>query len=149
MKIIDALDRRILEELEANARQSFRDIARKLEVSIATVINRTKVMEKAGIIRGYSARLDSEKLGYDIVAIIEIVVSKGKLLEVEDKIAKMPQVHQVYDITGQTDAIIIAKFPNRKELSQFVKSLLGMPYVERTNTHIVLTVIKEDLRLFA
>jgi len=149
MKIIDALDRKILEELEANARQSFRDIARKLEVSIATVINRTKAMEKAGIIKGYSARLDSEKLGYDIVAIIEIVVSKGKLLEVEDKIGKMPEVHQVYDITGQTDAIIIAKFPNRKELSQFVKSLLGMPFVERTNTHIVLTVIKEDLRLFA
>jgi len=149
MKIIDALDRKILEELEANARQSFRDIARKLEVSIATVINRTKAMETAGIIKGYSARLDSEKLGYDIVAIIEIVVSKGKLLEVEDKIGKMPEVHQVYDITGQTDAIIIAKFPNRKELSQFVKSLLGMPYVERTNTHVVLTVIKEDLRLFA
>jgi len=149
MKIIDALDRKILEELEANARQSFRDIARKLEVSIATVINRTKAMETAGIIKGYSARLDSEKLGYDIVAIIEIVVSKGKLLEVEDKIGKMPEVHQVYDITGQTDAIIIAKFPNRKELSQFVKSLLGMPYVERTNTHVVLTIIKEDLRLFA
>jgi len=149
MRTIDVLDRKILLELEADARQSFRDIARKLNVSIATVINRTKAMEKAGIIRGYSARLDSEKLGYDIVAIIEIVVSKGKLLEVEDRISKMSQVHQVYDITGQTDAIIIAKFPDRKELSQFVKSLLSMPYVERTNTHVVLTAIKEDLRLFA
>jgi len=149
MRTIDLLDRKILVELETDARQSFRDIAKKLKVSIATVINRTKIMEKAGIIRGYSARLDSEKLGYDIVAIIEIVVSKGKLLEVEEKIAKMPQVHQVYDITGQTDAIIMAKFPDRKELSQFVKSLLSMPYVERTNTHVVLTAIKEDLRLFA
>lgn len=52
----------------------------------------------------------------------------------------------VYDITGLTDMVIIAKFKNRKDLSNFVKRDLSMPYVERTNTHVVLLTVKEDFR---
>jgi len=43
--------------------------------------------------------------------------------------------------------MVIAKFRNRKELSDFTKSLLSMPFIERTNTHVVLTTVKEDFRL--
>jgi len=53
----------------------------------------------------------------------------------------------VYDVTGLTDAMVIAKFKSREELSKFTKALLAMPFVERTNTHIVLTTVKEDFRL--
>jgi len=50
-------------------------------------------------------------------------------------------------VTGATDGIVIGKFRDREELSRFAKSLLAMPFVERTNTHIVLTTVKEDFRL--
>ncbi|KPV63689.1 MAG: hypothetical protein AOA65_1215 [Candidatus Bathyarchaeota archaeon BA1] len=50
-------------------------------------------------------------------------------------------------VTSLTDAIIIAKFKSRNDLSTFTKSLLAMPFVERSNTHVVLTTIKEDLRI--
>jgi DNA-binding Lrp family transcriptional regulator len=46
-----------------------------------------------------------------------------------------------------TDAIVIAKFKSREELSKFTKTLLAMPFIERTNTHMVLTTVKEDFRL--
>ncbi len=82
-----------------------------------------------------------------MTVITEITVSKGKLLEVEREIAKFPSVCTVYDITGLTDAMVIAKFKSREELSKFTKSLLALPYVERTNTHFVLTTVKEDFRL--
>jgi len=104
-------------------------------------------MEKEGIIKGYTTILDQEKLGYELTVITEITVSKGKLLEMEKKIAKIPNVCAVYDVTGLTDAMVIAKFKNRKELSDFTKSLLSMPFVERTNTHLVLTTVKEDYRI--
>jgi len=77
-----------------------------------------------------------------------LTVSKGKLLKVEREIAKMPNVCAVYDVTGLTDAMVIGKFRNRKELSDFTKSLLAMRYIERTNTHVILSTIKEDFRLF-
>jgi DNA-binding Lrp family transcriptional regulator len=104
-------------------------------------------MENEGIIRGYSALLDHEKIGYELTVIIEITVSKGRLLEVENEIARLSNVCCVYDVTGLIDAIIIAKFKNREELGKFTKRLLAIPFVERTNTHVVLTSIKEDFRL--
>jgi DNA-binding Lrp family transcriptional regulator len=144
---IDQVDVKILENLLADTRLSGRQLARKVNVSVGTVIAKMKKMEQEGIIRGYSAVLDHEKLGYELTVITEILVSKGRLLEVEKEIAEIPRVCAVYDVTGLTDAMVIAKFKNRKELSDFTKRLLAMPYVERTNTHIVLTAIKEDYRL--
>jgi len=104
-------------------------------------------MENEGIIKGYTALLDHEKLGYDLTVVSEITVSKGRLLEMENEIARIPNVCCVYDVTGLLDAIIIAKFKNREELGKFTKRLLALPYVERTNTHIVLTAVKEDFRI--
>jgi DNA-binding Lrp family transcriptional regulator len=104
-------------------------------------------LEDAGVIRSYSALLDHEKLGYELTVVSEITVSKGRLLEMENEIARLPNVCCVYDLTGLIDAVIIAKFKNREELSKFTKRLLALPYVERTNTHVVLTTIKEDFRI--
>ena len=104
-------------------------------------------MEKTGIIRGYAAILDQEKLGYQLTVLAEITVSKGKLVEMEQAISKIAGTCAVYDVTGLTDAVVIAKFHSREELSKFTKGLLGMPFVDRTNTHVVLTTVKEDFRL--
>lgn len=65
----------------------------------------------------------------------------------EREIARMKNVFAVYDITGLTDVIVLARFKKRREMSRFIKSLLGMKYVERTNTHVVLNVVKEDMRV--
>ncbi|MGQ9718640.1 MAG: Lrp/AsnC family transcriptional regulator [Nitrososphaerales archaeon] len=144
---IDEIDKKILFEYLKDARQSFREVARKVGVAVGTVLSRTKKMEKDGLIKGYSVVLDHEKLGYELTAIIEITVSKGKLLAMEKEVAKLPNVCAVYDVTGLTDAIVIGKFHSREELSGFTKSLLGMPFVERTNTHMVLTTVKENFTL--
>jgi DNA-binding Lrp family transcriptional regulator len=144
--IIDDLDRKILEELLENGRQSFRGIAKKTRVSVVTVGQRVKRMESEGIISGYSALVDHEKIGFDITAISEVTVSKGRLLEVQCEIAKMNQVCAVYDVTGVVDSIVISRFRNREELSAFTKAVLALPHVERTNTHIVLNKCKEDFR---
>ena len=144
---LDETDVKILKLLLSNSRLSFREIARHLNLSVGTVISRIKSMEKERIVKGYAAIVDHEKLGYELTAVIEITVSKGKLLEVEKEVAKLKNVCAVYDITGLTDALIIAKFRRRQELSEFVKKILAMPFVERTNTHLVLATVKEDFRL--
>ena len=144
---LDETDVKILKALTLDARLSSRQIAKQCGVSIGTVLSRIKRMENEGIIQGYSALLDHEKLGYELTVVSEITVSKGRLLEVENEIARLPNVCCVYDVTGLIDAVIIAKFKNREELGKFTKRLLTIPYVERTNTHVVLTSIKEDFRL--
>lgn len=144
---LDETDMNILKVLTSNARLSSRKIAEKCDVSVGTVLSHTKKMEEEGIIHGYSALLDDEKLGYELTVVSEITVSKGRLLEMENEIARLPHVCCVYDVTGLIDAIIVAKFKSRDELSKFTKRLLSLPYVERTNTHVVLTTVKEDFRL--
>jgi len=144
---LDETDVEILKALTLDARLSSRQIAKQCGVSIGTVLSRIKRMENEGIIRGYSALLDHEKLGYELTVVSEITVSKGRLLEVENEIARLPNVCCVYDVTGLIDAVIIAKFKNREELGKFTKRLLAIPFVERTNTHVVLTTIKEDFRI--
>ncbi len=144
---LDELDRKILQAYLMDSRVSYRELAHKLGVSTTTVQARTQKLEKAGVVRGYSAIFDHEKIGYQLTAITEVSVAKGKLLELEREVAKIPQVLAVYDVTGLTDAIVIAKFKSRDELSKFTKTLLAMPFIERTNTHMVLTTVKEDFRL--
>jgi DNA-binding Lrp family transcriptional regulator len=143
---LDETDVKILKKLLSDARMSYRKVAEEIGVSPPTVLARVEKLEYDGIIRSYSTLLDHEKLGYDLTAIIEITATKGKIVELERQIAKFPNVCAVYDITGLTDMVVVAKFKNRKELSNFVKKDILLPSVERTNTHLVLITVKEDFR---
>jgi DNA-binding Lrp family transcriptional regulator len=147
MFALDDIDRKLLGELLKDSKRSSRELAKAIGVSAATVINHVQRLESGGVIKDYSIRLDHERLGYELTVVTEIIVSKGKLLETDEEIAKIPHVCAVYDITGETDAMVVAKFKSRSNLSDFTKKLLSMPYVERTNTHVVLTTVKEDFRM--
>lgn len=144
---IDETDRRILRHLLHDGRASLRRLATELGLSPTTVASRVARLEREKVVRGYASIVDSQKLGYDLTALTEILVSKGKLLEMEREIARLPGVCAVYDVTGEIDGIIVAKFKDREELSRFTKGLLTMPFVERAITHVVLTTVKEDFRL--
>ncbi|MFL2932705.1 MAG: Lrp/AsnC family transcriptional regulator [Nitrososphaerales archaeon] len=144
---MDETDKKIIAEYLKDARVSYREVAKRLQLAVGTVLTRTKKLENDGIIESYSAVLNHDKLGYDIIAISEITVSKGKLTEVENAIAKLSPTCAVYDVTGENDVIIISKFKSREEMSDFTKKLLSMSNVERTNSRIVLNTIKEDFRL--
>ncbi len=144
---MDETDVKILKSLIADARLSSRQVAKQCGISIGTALSRTKKLEDERIIKGYTAILDHERLGYELTVVTEITVSKGRLLEIENEIARMPNVCCVYDLTGMADAAIIAKFKTREELSRFTKHVLSLPNVERTNTHVVLTTVKEDFRI--
>ncbi|MFW9941006.1 MAG: Lrp/AsnC family transcriptional regulator [Candidatus Thorarchaeota archaeon] len=140
------LDIKILTKLDEDGRLSYRHLARDLEVgSPVTIKSHVENLEEKGVIKNYGVQINYEKLGYDIIALIELTVSKGKMLEVEKKLAKIPNVFALYDITGTYDALILARFKTRAELSEMIKEEIHTsPYVERTNTHIVLNVIKEE-----
>ncbi|NLE05937.1 MAG: Lrp/AsnC family transcriptional regulator [Crenarchaeota archaeon] len=144
---LNDVDLKILKALLEDARFSSRQIAKTVGVSVGTVLSRIKKMEDEGLVKGYSVILDHEILGYQLTVVTEITVAKGRLVETESEISKIPNVCSVYDVTGLTDAIIIAKFKTREDLGLFTKRLLALPYVERTNTHVVISTVKENFRL--
>ncbi len=144
---MDKIDEKILKNLLVDARLSARQLSLKLGLSTVTVLSRIKKLEKEKIIKGYTSVLNHEKLGYDLTAVIEIIAKKDKLVQVEDELSGIENVCAVYDVTGNTDTMIIAKFKGREDLSKFIKNLSAISNVESTITHVVLNTVKEDFRL--
>lgn len=146
--MIDDIDKEIINNLILDSRLSYRKIAQKLKISVATVMHRVNKLEKEKIIRLYSTRIDYEKIGYDIDVLIEVKISKGKLFLVEQKIASNPNVFAVYDVTGEYDAIILARFKNRRMMDTFLKKIQTYDFVQRTHTKLILnTIIDENMLL--
>ncbi|WP_461866486.1 Lrp/AsnC family transcriptional regulator [Thermococcus sp.] len=147
MILVDELDRKILSLLQKDARLSYREIAKELKVAVGTVYNRIKRMEENGIILGFTPKLNYEKLGYELTAIIGIKAQGKKIIQIEQKIAENEHVLCVYDVTGEYDIIAVAKFRGREDMNRFVKWLLSIDGVEKTNTHVAMDIVKEDLEL--
>jgi len=143
----DELDQKIISELNRNARQSFREIARAVGTSVTAVIHRIKRFEKTKVIKGYIPVVDQEYFGLNLIAIIALRISQGMLLETQKKIAEDRRVVAVYDITGEWDSLVIAYFKDRQDLNEFIKALLSQKNVDRSVTHIVLNVVKEERRI--
>ena len=145
--ILDEVDYKIISLLVKDARIPAQEIANITGKHLTTITRRLKTLEQEGIIKGYTAVVDYETLGLELTIVTQLTLSRGKLFEAEEEIAKIPGVCAVYDVTGRIDAIVVAKFKNRSEISEFAKKLLAMTHVDRTETHIVLNIIKEDFRL--
>jgi DNA-binding Lrp family transcriptional regulator len=144
---IDGVDIEILNLLQEDSRLSFNKIAKKLGISVGTAYNRVKNLEKKGILRNYTVVVDAAKIGYGLTAVILIQAEGKHLSDVENKIAEITNVVSVYDITGDYDITVIARFRDRADLNAFIKSLLTIPYIKRTVTNVALNVIKEDFRV--
>ena len=144
---MDKLDQNIILSLNANGRKSYRHIAKELKVSLSTISNRIKRLEEREIIEKYIPVINREKIGYDLTAIINIKLTHGKLLQVQEKISKDDHVSAVYDITGDWDSLIVAHFKDRRDLNNFIKRILAMDFVERSNTQLVLNIVKDEKKV--
>ena len=144
---LDDVDVALLRALNADARKSYRDLSKELGIALSTVSSRVKRLEDQGYVTGYVPVIDPVKLGLDLVVIIGVKITAGKLIEAQKRIARAPRVFGVYDVTGEWDGIVLARFKNREELNEFIKELLALPYVERTGTQLVLNTVKEEKRV--
>ena len=144
---IDDLDLRLLGVLQQDCRLSYNKIARKLGISVGTAFNRVKNLEKRDVLKGYTAIVDPAKLGYSLTAIIMVQAEGTFITDIENEIAKTANVVAVYDITGDYDATVIAKFKDRAGLNSFIKNLLAIPHIKRTVTNVALNIVKEDHRV--
>jgi DNA-binding Lrp family transcriptional regulator len=141
--LLDEIDQKIIRVLEKDARTSLRKISELVDVSLGTVSNRVKKMEKNGVIMGYSVILNPDEIGWELNVVIGLRIQKGRLIEIQEKIAKDSRVHGVYDVTGDFDSMVIARAKNRKDLDDLSKNVLSIDGVERSITHLVLNTVKE------
>jgi DNA-binding Lrp family transcriptional regulator len=143
---LNAQDKKILTFLRNDSKMSYKVIAQNTGVAISTVHNTIKRLVELGVIRKFSVKLDSKKIGYGMTVIIDTFANRDTIKVVEQGILQHPNVCQVYSVTGQYDLIMIAKFRNSDELNTFLRDYLQKDLgVERTNTRLVLNTFKEGL----
>ena len=133
--------------LQEDSRTSYRKISDALGIALGTVYNRVKRLEDEGVFKAYTVIVDPTRMGYDLTAVILIQAGGPHLAEVEKEIAQSDYTICVYDITGDFDIAVIARFKNRAMLNSFIKEILKMPHVTRTVTNVTLNVVKEDFRI--
>ena len=86
----------------------------------------------------------SEKIGWDLNVVIGLRIQKGRLIEIQEKIAKDPRVYGVYDVTGDFDSMVVARARDRSDLDELSKNVMSVDGVERSVTHLVLNTVKES-----
>ena len=133
--------------LQEDSRTSYRKIAEALGIAVGTVYNRIKRLEDEGIFKAYTVIVDPTRIGYDLTAVILVQAGGPHLAEVEKEIAQSEDTICVYDITGDFDIAVIARFKNRSMLNNFIKEILKTPHVTRTVTNVTLNVVKEAFRI--
>ena len=137
------LDLAILEIYSEDSRVSYRKLSEILGKSPLTIKKHVKNLEEEGIIKDYGVTINYEKLGYNIIAIIEVTLLKGNIQEFREEISLHPNIFEVYHIADNYDALLLAKLRSRTELNELLNSINGFKSVMRTNTHLVLNVVKE------
>ncbi len=148
MDKVDDFDKKLLNLLIEDGEIKYKEIAKQLSTTIGTVHNRIKALQEEKILNGFIPIIDHKALGYDIIVIINVTIRGGHLEQIEKKYSKHKNVCCVYDVTGGADSIIIAKFRKTSELNDFVKKLMAEDFVERTNTNLILNVVKEAVNPF-
>ncbi len=141
---LDETDRRILGHLRTHGRDSYRQVARALELHPATVIKRVEVMQKSGVIRHFGAQVDLLRMGYEFMALVEVRCTANFIPAVGAKLAKEQGVVAMWNITGHEDFIVMVACRTRAEFNHTIKTIGAQAHVERTNTRVVLNVIKSE-----
>jgi DNA-binding Lrp family transcriptional regulator len=143
---LDAVDWRILARLQTDGRITNQALAEAVHLSPAQCNRRHRRLEALGLVRAYEARLDAQRLGLGVTAIVHVTMERGHIRNVEafrERVRSMPQVQECYAVTGDFDYVLKVVATDLKALSDFLLgSLALLPGVNGVRSSVCLDEIK-------
>ncbi len=125
--LMDGYGRKLLEELQSNARLSVAELGRRIGLSATATAERLKQMEEVGIIRGYSVEIDREALGLDVLAFVRMSCSGGQQYHrLIEYVQTLQEVRECHHLTGGDDLLLKVTTTNMADLEALIEALL--PY---------------------
>ena len=136
---LDETDRAILRILQADARTPFSEVARRMDMSSATVHDRVGRMEDAGVIEGYHAEIDPKAVGYGVSAFVGLRVEQGREEDALDRLRDIEGVREIHLTTGEWDVILRVVAENTDRLRELMfEQVAEMDGFSRSQTMIIL-----------
>ncbi len=121
---IDAVNRRVLEELQREPRLTMSELGRRVGMSSPSVTERVRRMEEAGVIRGYRLDLNPAALGLPIAAYIRIRPNPGQLPRIAELAQQIPEVVECHRVTGEDCFVLKVHIPAIDQLDRLLDSFL-------------------------
>ena len=143
---LDAVDRKILTELQDDGRITNVELARRVGISAPPCLRRVRALEEAGFIRGYRGLLDEKKLGFEVTVFAMVHLSsqaESDLSEFEAFVRREPLVRECWMLSGEIDFILKCVAPDLKTFQAFVTELTGAPHVRNVKTSLTLRNSKD------
>lgn len=144
----DAIDRAILELLQDNCKQPMAAIGQKVGLSAPSVLERVHKLEETGVITGYRAEVDANRLGKDVTAYIGVATDVPRAIgTLERGISSIDDVLECHHVTGAYTFMIKVKVENTRALEGLIDQVRGFEGVIRTETLVVLSTVTERTRI--
>jgi DNA-binding Lrp family transcriptional regulator len=145
---LDAIDWRILRELQADGRMTNVELARRVGISAPPCLRRVRALEEAGIIEGYRALIDEKALDFDVTAFAMVGLasqSEAGLAAFEARVQGWPAVRECYMLSGDIDFILKCVAPDLRTFQAFIiDDLTRAPEVESVRTSLVIRRLKNE-----
>lgn len=144
---LDALDWKILAELQADASLTNVELARRVGISPPPCLRRVRALEKAGLIRGYRARLAPERLGYAVTCFVFVHLASQAEPDLDAfaaRIRALEPVRECWTLSGETDFMFKCVTVDLGSLQAIIRDLTAMPNVRNVRTALVLSTVKDD-----
>jgi len=139
---MDKIDHRILTSLEEDARQSFAELGEQVGLSKTPCWQRVRDLERAGVIRGYRAEIDSAQLGLKVEAFVHVTLSSVQHAEFEAAVLRHPAVLQCFTTAGQADYLVHVLVAGIGELDSLLMEISQLPGVRKIETTVCMKTIK-------
>jgi len=143
---LDAIDWKILKELQDDGRMTNVELARRVGISAPPCLRRVRALEEAGFIKGYRALLDEKALGYEVTVFAMVHLTsqaEPELRAFEDFVRRQPLVRECWMLSGEIDFVLKCAAPDLKTFQDFVRELTGAPHVRNVKTSLVLRNSKD------
>jgi len=147
--MIDQIDRKLLDLLQTNARLSNAEMADAVGLTVSSVHERVKKLERKGVIKGYVAVLDPEKLGKPLLAFLRLTVSSHESVKtsIRELCESDPDILECHNVAGEDCFILKVRAEGPKQLERLLSAVRGSADTSRSVTNIVLSSFKESSRV--
>ncbi len=145
---LDAIDWKILRELQRNGRMTNVELSQRVGISAPPCLRRVKKLEKSGVILGYRALLNKPMLGMDVVAFCLVGLhhqSETELKAFSDRTRTWPMVRRAWMVSGESDFLLHCVAPDLASFQEFViESLTSAPNVDTVRTALTIRQVKDE-----
>jgi Lrp/AsnC family leucine-responsive transcriptional regulator len=136
---MDAIDRRIIGELERDARQTYAEIAAAVGLAASSVHDRVRKLERSGVIRRYRAEIDHARAGLPITAFVSLALQPTSPQGIPARVAELELVESCYSVAGDNSYVLVVRAPDTGALEEILDALRAKLEVTTRSTVVLST----------